>query len=373
MPGNSQNLQQSYTGANRMGLTYGGLFEGIGGFALAAQTAGIKPLWSNEIDPFCCQVLRHHFNHEIKEGDIRETEFEPVDVLCGGFPCQGFSHAGLRRGTKDNRYLWPEMFRVIQQTKPSWVIAENVTGILTMEDESGIRSEVFARVEGRTVTRFQDYDQYEAVYIRQSKMLIESICEDLEEAGYEVHPVVIPAASVGAPHKRERIWIIANTNKSGANTRHGKVEKVFGEVRQSKSVPEFGNAVKVYATDTDRRHRPKHRLRPRRKKPKGSNKSTTNSNTQGKGLQGSRTSRRGWPGSDDTPKGPTLTTGTEAWKGFSAESPFCSGNDGISERLDNITFSSWRVNSIKALGNAIVPQVAYEILHNIVVVNKNFK
>ena len=165
-------------------MTYGGLFEGIGGFALAAREVGITPVWSNEIDSYCCQVLRKNFDHQIIEGDIRNVGKErkygldPVDIICGGFPCQPFSLAGKRRGKGDNRYLWPEMLRVIREVQPSWVIGENVPGILNMD-------------EG---------------------LVFEEICTSLEREGYKVQPFSIEASASSAFHRRERIWIIANNH-----------------------------------------------------------------------------------------------------------------------------------------------------------------
>ena len=167
-------------------MTYGGLFEGIGGFALAAREVGITPIWSNEIDSYCCQVLRKNFNHQIIEGDIRNVgkgrkyELESVDIICGGFPCQPFSVAGKRKGRGDNRYLWPEMLRIIREINPSWIIGENVPGILNME-------------EG---------------------LVFEEICTSLEREGYKVQPFSIEASAASAFHRRERIWIIANNNNN---------------------------------------------------------------------------------------------------------------------------------------------------------------
>ena len=164
-------------------MTLGSLFSGIGGFELAAQWAGITPVWSNEIDARCCKVLRKRFTHEIIEGDIREcgagrkNELQAVDIICGGFPCQPFSTAGQRKGKGDNRYLWPEMLRIISEVRPAWIVGENVAGILSMDD-------------GR---------------------VFEEICNSLENEGYQVEdPFIIPAFAVGAPHRRDRVWIIAH-------------------------------------------------------------------------------------------------------------------------------------------------------------------
>lgn len=163
-------------------LTNGGLFEGIGGFPLAAEWAGVKPIWSNEIDNFSCNVLRKHFKHKIIEDDIRKCgkhNLQPVDIVSGGFPCQPFSVAGVRKGTSDNRYLWPEMYRIIKELKPKWVLGENVPGLISMPG------------------------------------IYEQICNDLENIGYTVQSFIIPACSVGAWHKRDRLWILAYSEYYG--------------------------------------------------------------------------------------------------------------------------------------------------------------
>jgi len=162
-------------------LTHGSIFSGIGGFDLAARWAGVQNTWQIEKDHFCQKVLEKHFPEVERYGDvttINGKELQAVDIVSGGFPCQPFSSAGLRKGTDDDRYLWPEMLRIISDVKPTWVVAENVRGLLT----------------------------------QQGGMVFEQVCTDLESEGYEVQPFVIPAAAVGADHYRFRIWILANLN-----------------------------------------------------------------------------------------------------------------------------------------------------------------
>lgn len=175
------------------------LFSGIGGFSYGLEmTGGFKTVAFCEIDPFCQKVLRKHWPsvpifEDIKELH-REDISETIDIIVGGFPCQPVSVAGKRKGTEDNRWLWPEMFRVIKEFKPTWVIGENVTGIISMGQPVGLPV-----VESRRITRTKDYDYYEAIFTRQEELLFRNICQDLEKEGYEVQPLVIPACAVGAP------------------------------------------------------------------------------------------------------------------------------------------------------------------------------
>jgi DNA (cytosine-5)-methyltransferase 1 len=159
------------------------LFAGIGGFDLGLERAGFECAGQVEINPFCQKVLAKHWPNVKRISDIREVkgnEFGKVDIICGGYPCQPFSTAGKRQGSSDDRYLWPEMLRLIGTIKPTWVIGENVIGHIT-------------------------------------KGLF-NVKSDLENKGYEVKIFCIPAYSVGAPHKRERVWIIANNNSRRRNT-----------------------------------------------------------------------------------------------------------------------------------------------------------
>lgn len=176
-----------------MTMTHASLFSGIGGFDLAAEWAGWTNAFNCEIDPFCRKILKYHFPDAEQYGDIRTTDFtiwrDRIDVLTGGFPCQPFSLAGKRKGTEDDRYLWPEMLRVIRAVRPRWVVGENVFGIVNWS-------------EG---------------------MVFDKVCSDLEAAGYEVQPYIIPACGVGAPHRRDRCWFVAHRTDAGIETmREGK-------------------------------------------------------------------------------------------------------------------------------------------------------
>jgi DNA (cytosine-5)-methyltransferase 1 len=154
----------------------GSLFTGIGGLDLGLERAGMEIAWQCEIDPYCQQVLRKHWPEVKLYGDIRTVvDPEPVDLICGGFPCQPHSLAGKRLASADERDLWGEYLRLIGDIKPRWVLAENVPGLLSSET-------------GR---------------------FFGGVLRDLAEAGYDAEWASVPAASVGAPHIRDRVWILA--------------------------------------------------------------------------------------------------------------------------------------------------------------------
>lgn len=186
-------------------MTHGSLFSGVGGFDLAAEWMGWENLFHCEINEWCQKVLRFHFPKSIQYDDITRTDFTPwrgkVDVLTGGFPCQPFSVAGQRKGQEDDRYLWPEMLRAIREIRPTWVIGENVAGILSMVQPG---SEV--TVESQA-SLFETSDKETLL---EQEYVIETVCRDLEREGYSVQPILIPACGVGAPHRRDRVWFIAS-------------------------------------------------------------------------------------------------------------------------------------------------------------------
>jgi DNA (cytosine-5)-methyltransferase 1 len=169
-----------------------GLFEGLGGFGLAAKEMGWRTLVSCEIADFPSTVLKHHFPEAYHHDDVKTLTYDKIDyeltkrfgirwraediVLTGGFPCQPYSAAGKRLGKEDDRHLWPEMLRIIREVSPRWVVGENVLGIVNWN--GGL---VFNEVQ-----------------------------VDLETEGYEVQPYVLPAASINAPHRRDRVWFVAH-------------------------------------------------------------------------------------------------------------------------------------------------------------------
>ena len=268
------------------------LFSGIGGFALAVDEVwpGSEHIFC-EIDKYCQTLLKKRFEGAQIYGDIRQltadTEYTrelqsqrgiqkerewSCNLLTGGFPCQPFSQAGKRKGADDNRYLWPEMLRVIRDFQPAWVVAENVRGLLTIN-------------EG---------------------LVFEQVCLDLEGEGYEVQPFVIPAVAKNAPHRRDRVWFVAHFNSAGLQ-----------------GLPETQN-IEI------RREIAKQR-----------------------------------PGINPCWETNWLEVATE----------LCGVDDGLPAELDGLKLSKsrHRVERLKALGNAIVPGVAVEIMKAIQQAERNYE
>jgi DNA (cytosine-5)-methyltransferase 1 len=250
-------------------------FAGIAGFSLA-----VDMVWPDaehifcEIDPFCQAVICKHYPQSTIYGDIKTLDGKaigPVDILTGGFPCQPFSTAGLRKGTEDDRHLWPQMLRVIREVRPRWVIGENVGGILTWN----------------------------------RGMVFEQVHLDLESAGYEVQSFVLPAAGVDAPHRRERVWFIANRTSE----RGQQVSVQSAGIRQQRTDAD------TPGSNIDASHADPHVVRKQSK--------------------------------------PHANTWQDDW--HEVASRLCGVDDGVPNRVDRI----------KSLGNAIVPQVAAEIMRAI--------
>lgn len=341
-------------------MTHASLFSGIGGFDYAAALLGWINIFDCEIDAFCRKVLEYHFHNSVHYGDITKQIFKEwrgkIDVLSGGFPCQPFSLAGHRKGADDNRYLWPQMLRVIREIRPTWVVGENVAGILTMvqpgaEVEVGGQASLFGEDYRKRVLHRQEY-------------VIEYICRDLEREGYAVQPLLIPACAVGAPHRRDRIWFIAHRTNAGTETMQFTGENGIYAVGTSSNT----DGDRYTSCGTSCRIEKERRERAAVSGQRGGRCEWFN------GLDGfsriaadpygkrqkygndQRTER--WSEPDEQFKEQYILS---IWEKFPTQSPICSGDDGLSGRLDGITFSKWRQESVKAYGNAIVPQVAYEI------------
>jgi len=184
----------------------GSLFSGIGGFELAASWVWgpeLEIAFMCEIDPFCQKVLKHHWPDVPIVPDIKELhgeEYKPVDLITGGFPCQPFSFAGFRKGQEDDRFLWPEMLRVIKESRPTWIIGENVPGILNMG--------------------------------------LETFLTDLETVGYRTQPIIVPACGIYAEHIRQRVFILAHSESVG----HSRIRHCFDREKRGGRVPPIGSS-----------------------------------------------------------------------------------------------------------------------------------
>lgn len=380
-------------------MTHGSLFSGIGGFDLAAQWVGWENLFYCEINKFCRQVLQYHFPKSISYEDIKQTDFKQwrgkVDVISGGFPCQPFSLAGQRKGADDDRYLWPEMLRAIREIQPTWVVGENVAGILTMvqpgtETSLGCEQSLFSEEDRERILVEQEY-------------VVETVCGDLEREGYSVQPFVIPACAVGAPHRRDRVWFVAYRDSNRCRRWENEQKSVKRCKRTSNNSPCCKNGT---SSDTDgnrsasrkesegiegsrRRNfsQPKKRRNTSKRDSRFFGFSRDAANTERKGsrqvyknIQSKKSNGKSTycngskrNASNSTSKGfqrampCNSKLPSEYFANFPTAPPVCGRDDGLPFDVDSLTipFTRWRQEAVKAYGNAIVPQVAYEIFKSI--------
>ena len=321
------------------------LFSGIGGFSLGLEsTGGFETIAFVEKDKFCQKVLAKNFNNITIEGEIRNVKGEKykADIITAGFPCQPFSVAGKRKGKDDDRYLWDETIRVIRECKPRWFVGENVEGIVNIANGT----------------------------------VLQQIQQDLEKEGFEVQCGIIPASGVGAWHQRKRVWIIAHSNSNrdrikitGSNGEEKEIQREHREkdstswkfirtntndVPNTKSKGSFSSG-RSNTSDNEQQRLDIDKERNRNKIRSKSSRCSeqTISNTNSKGLQGCslptelEREQRQVITKRDTEK-------QQTW--WEIESSLCGVPDGISYELDK-----GRSNRIKALGNSIVPLIAYEI------------
>lgn len=291
-----------------------GLFEGIGGFSLAARWMGWDTVAWCEWNDFGQQVLGYHFPKAKGFSDITKTDFteyaNKIDIITGGFPCQPYSMAGKRKGKDDERHLWPEMLRAIREVQPSYVVAENVGGLVNWS----------------------------------GGLVFDEVQVDLEAEGYEVQPFILPACAVNAPHRRDRVWFIAYRNKctKRSSGEGGELEKEWSKNNDVKGKRGEQTELHNRCINVSR------------------NASYNKSKSSGGELQpgqGKGKVKGKGQGEKQFAAGSVRTD----WQNFPTQSPICGGDDGLPSKLDGITFSKWRNESIKAYGNAIVPQVAFEI------------
>jgi DNA (cytosine-5)-methyltransferase 1 len=315
------------------------LFSGIGGFSLALESTGhFETIAFVEKDEFCQKVLAKNFKDIPIEGDIRNVKGNryEADVITGGFPCQPFSVAGKRKGTDDDRYLWDETIRVIRECKPKWFIGENVEGIINIQDG----------------------------------MVLRQVQDDLEEEGFEVRCLIIPASGKGAWHQRKRVWILGHSNSS-----HECQEQSISQRKQRSDTSRVCNGEDVSNAQRKRleRHsqysstisRQKQRIQSRSTNSTGQEDvpNTTSGGWQSPESERGQVLRRG-SNDREWAEGTRQEVGQETW--WQTESRVCGIPNGVSYELDKN-----RAKRVKALGNSIVPQIVYEIGNAIAEVEKN--
>ena len=267
------------------------LFSGIGGFSLGLEAAGMTTVAFCERDPYGTKILNKHWPDVPVHSDVRQldgTKFSgSIDVVCGGFPCQPFSVAGKQRGKEDDRHLWPEMLRVIRESKPRWVIGENVSGFV--------------------------------------RMALDDVCLDLENEGYTVRTFVLPACAADARHRRDRVFIVGYANsKHGWRDTNGRRESglevgrnLLAQTRREQVPDSTDRPSKDVAYATD----------------KGLQGREISCNTEGEGTH-----------ANEQFTGFGYASGRQEWP---SEPAVCRMAHGVPNRVDRI----------KALGNAVVPQL----------------
>tara|TARA_B100000900_G_scaffold69166_1_gene54350 strand:- start:8754 stop:9752 length:999 start_codon:yes stop_codon:yes gene_type:complete len=312
------------------------LFSGIGGFSLGLEWAGMSTVAFCERDPYCATILKKHWPDTPVHSDVRNLDgkdyADSIDLVAGGFPCQPFSVAGNRRGSDDDRHLWPEMLRIIQEAKPRWVIGENVFGIINMA--------------------------------------LDDVQADLEREHYEVRKFVLPAVAVDAHHRRDRVFIIAYRDPSlvNASSEHGR----WDTDRRGGAWVELGGDVLAQTR--------RHQVSDATDRP-----SSHVADSHGERLQrhGQEHQLRGFGeegqagGSGDVAD----TNGTRGEVGISGQESWQEGHAGESyhqgdQQLRRSPRGEWpaeprvgrvvdgipnRVDRIKGLGNAVVPQLIQAI------------
>ena len=321
------------------------LFSGIGGFALAAGWAGYRTVGFCEVEDYPRRILSKRFSGVPIHGDIREldgSDYQGVTLITGGYPCQPFSQAGKRQGAADDRHLWPEMLRVVKQARPAWVLAENVAGHITLG--------------------------------------LDEVLADLEGEGYAARAVVIPACAVDAPHRRDRVWIVARNVDDAQSAGSGRIlrdlpsadegqrqpeecrqDQAWESVDAGKDLAHSGSGRRqggelqagrnesglcgTDVADTDSmQRRMRHTVRQDAEDAGQSSRSTQHG-------QGQLVSRLG--GAVDG-----LSSGLDMSRRWSDGS----WEDGV----PRVTVGAKnRTQRLKALGNAIVPQVAYELIRHL--------
>jgi len=311
-------------------MTVGSLFSGVGGLDLGLQRAGMRIRFQVEIDPFCRKVLEKHWPEVKRYGDIREltgAELEPVDLICGGFPCQPVSLAGRRKAQSDERWLWPDFIRIVRILRPRFVLVENTPGLTS------------AGVE-------QDED---GEWIEARGLALGEVLGDLAASGYDAEWDCIPASAFGANHLRYRVWIVAYAQERRWRARRAGGFDPSGEGEREQTLSDAD------VEEIRRRGRTGQQREGRRTEPADSYPRIL-ADADITGLQERQeqvmleqlaSAQRSAPNADGEPLVPAAIARGErhAW---TAEPGVVRMVHGVPNRVDRI----------RALGNAVVPQIA---------------
>ena len=305
-------------------MRHGSLFSGIGGFDLAAQWCGWRNIFQVEIDDFCQKVLAKNFPDVKRYKDIKEfdgTEYKgTIDVISGGVPCQPASLAGKRLGKADDRWLWDETLRVFEESGATWGVFENVEGLLTLGE--GLEFEL--------------------------------LLSEMENKGYEVQAYIIPACGVGAPHRRYRVWIVAHSNIwRCADVKKEQTEIISNQIGKLSLAKQGRNIEQCWTGQSDC-HVTDSTLQRNGRLPIGTESKRTEFSSANSNVADPYTKRlaerKSQSGNDGKECETIIGNGwSENW--YEVAARFCRVDDGVSNRVDRL----------KSLGNAIVPQVAFEI------------
>ena len=317
------------------------LFSGIGGFALGLESTGyFKTVQFVENEAWCQKILNKNFPEVPIHDDVKTFKGYGADVVVGGFPCQPFSVAGKQKAIQDDRHLWPDMFRVIKETKPTWVIGENVRNIISIS----------------------------------AGMVLEQVYLDLESEGYEVQSFIIPASAVNAPHQRYRTWIVAysecNEHRQEIRRSYKETSKVQKEHRQNDNQSWQSSGTSSIRFSDQRYDDVENTRRSSRR-----GKSTRNKESIGPGSP----QQTQWTSDSNKVRGSSERTETVAYTDSQrgclwetdrqnaedvGQSPRCkvTGNWDFAPNVGRVANGiPNRVDRLRGLGNAIVPQIAYQI------------
>lgn len=388
-------------------MTHGSLFSGIGGFDLAAEWMGWENKFHCEWNPFGQKVLKHYWPNAESFNDITKTDFTPyanrIDILTGGFPCQPYSLAGKRKGKEDERHLWPEMLRAIKEIQPRWVVGENVFGLINWS-KGLVFNEVQADLEAEGYEVFPYVlpaaavnapHRRDRVWFVAKRIITDTNCINRGriESGIRKYPINKEKSIQGeSVEKCNDAWDATNTSQqrcdNGGDNREERHFQATSEWELQKDKSErngwqFGigeNGSVSSRADTNTNSNGQHRGNSEHEINTSEGRfdalryikqmgSRNDSDTSSQGLQTNK--QFGINEKENRKWGERISRTTSKlhsrsnWEHFPTQSPICIRNDGFSTELDGITFSKWRNESIKAAGNAIVPNVAYQIFKSI--------